>query len=397
VGKGETRVVRTGAGTFSFLSDKKAAILVGTPTSCTVVGYWVRDEDGENRSDHFFAQLPASTSFGAERMVVWGVGTEPTHYTITDHTSGRALASGTLAHGQRYEVQGADLSQMSGHELEIQGSAKALMVQVYQDEGFTVPSTTGGGMGREFFTFVGAITEGVNDLNLVSYYAGATVKVEDLDSHEVLWSGAVPAGGVHTLTLANHYVKVTSDQAIQVIVAPYAHYTGAYAEHHFGMGIEGGAIDTDFMLPTTTELWVFSYYAGNHVNVSEIGSGKTVWEGEMTAGSVHGLQPGHGFYRVQSNHGISVMGGALACGAEYSPAAGLFKVDEALLAAVVEIKKQRVQAAATEGRTLTDEGMNAPLSATELDEATRAVRETTGDDHYSPAEAAQRLDSMVTH
>jgi len=201
---------------------------------------------------------------------------------------------------------------------------------------------------------------------------------------------------VHTLTMKNRFVRVASDNEVQVIVAPYAHYTGTYAEHHFGMGIEGGPIDTDFMLPTTTELWIFSYYGDNAVTVTDIASGEQVWTGTMAAGSVTGLQPGHGFYRVRATRGTSVMGGAASCGAEYSPAAGMFKVDEALLAAVVEIREQRVREAARDGRTLTHEEINAPLDDRELYQVTESVRAATGNASYSAPEAAERLDSMVT-
>ncbi len=37
VGAGETKLIPTGRGVFSFLADKKASILVGTPSACTAV------------------------------------------------------------------------------------------------------------------------------------------------------------------------------------------------------------------------------------------------------------------------------------------------------------------------------------------------------------------------
>jgi len=395
VDAGKTALVPTGPGTFAFFSDKKASILVGTPSSCTVVGYWLRDRDGEHRSSHFYGQLPSSPSGATDRLVVWGVGPD-TSFTIRDLTADRMLHTGSVHSGQRYVMDRAGMSGLHGHVLDIRSETPDIMVQVYQDEGFTVPSTSGRGMGREFLTWVGDITNGVNDLNIVSYYADANVSVVDLDSEEVLWRGRVPEGGVHTLTMANRFVRVASDSEVQVIVAPYAHYTGTYAEHHFGMGIEGGPIDTDFMLPTTTELWIFSYYGDNAVTVTDISTGEQVWSGMMTAGSVTGLQPGHGFYRVKASRGTSVMGGAASCGAEYSPAAGMFKVDEALLAAVIEIREHRVREAAKDGRTLTHEEINAPLDEGELLRVTESVRAATGNASYSAPEAAERLDSMVT-
>jgi hypothetical protein len=395
VDAGKTALVPTGRGTFGFLSDKKAGILVGTPSSCTVVGYWLRDRDGEHRSNHFYGQLPSAPSGATDRVVVWGVG-QNTSFSIRDLTTDQALHTGTVTSGQRYVMDREAMSGLHGHVLDIRSETPDIMVQVYQDEGFTVPATSGRGMGREFLTWVGDITNGVNDLNIVSYYADANVSVFDLDSEEMLWQGTVPEGGVHTLTMANRFVRVVSDDQVQVIVAPYAHYEATYAEHHFGMGIEGGPIDTDFMLPTTTELWIFSYYGDNAVTVTDISTGEQVWTGTMTAGSVTGLQPGHGFYRVKATRGSSVMGGAASCGAEYSPAAGMFKVDEALLAAVIEIREHRVREAEATGVTLTRDQINAPLNDAELYQVTESVRAATGNKGYSAPEAAERLDSMVT-
>ena len=71
VGTGETKTVPTGAGVFGLLSDKKAAILVGTPSSCAVVGYFVKDQEGNYRSNRFVTQLPSSAQMNGEQMIVW--------------------------------------------------------------------------------------------------------------------------------------------------------------------------------------------------------------------------------------------------------------------------------------------------------------------------------------
>src|SRR5688572_554839 len=62
VGPGEVKLIPTGAGVFGFLTDKKASILVGTPSSCTAVGYFVKNQNGAFKSDQFYAQLPSSVS-----------------------------------------------------------------------------------------------------------------------------------------------------------------------------------------------------------------------------------------------------------------------------------------------------------------------------------------------
>ena len=143
------------------------------------------------------------------------------------------------------------------------------------------------------------------------------------------------------MTLAGKFVKITSDHEISALVAPYKHYGGGYAEHHFGVGSEGTGLETDFLLTTPGELWLFSYYDKNPVAVIDAKTGKYVWEGIMKKGHIRNVNPGHGFYRVRSTKAMSVMGGASSCGAEFSPAAGLFAVDDALFAVIQEIRELR--------------------------------------------------------
>ena len=69
VNAGDTRVVSTGQGVFGFIADKKATILVGTPTSCTVVGYFLKDQNGSFKSNRFFAQLPTGAG-GAQHFTI---------------------------------------------------------------------------------------------------------------------------------------------------------------------------------------------------------------------------------------------------------------------------------------------------------------------------------------
>ena len=65
------------------------------------------------------------------------------------------------------------------------------------------------------------------------------VTVTDVNDGKEIWKGEVPKGGIHTLTLKGQHVKVVSDTDVCVQVAPYEHYKGGYAEHHFGTGGEG--------------------------------------------------------------------------------------------------------------------------------------------------------------
>lgn len=404
VGLGETALVHTGQGVFGFLADKKASILVGTPSSCTAVGYFVKNREGSFRSDQFYAQLPSSISASGAKVLLFAW--EDVHYDIRDVAAHRSLHSGQLKAGRYFQLDSPELTQLSSHVLEFKADKPAIAVEVYYDEGFIVPSEDGRGSGRRFLTYVGDITNGVNDLLLMSYKAGVSAQVEDLDQGGTIWSGQVPQGGVVPITLRNRHVKVTSDGELAVSVAAYKHYKQMYAEHHFSMGADGTGIEHDFLTHTSQELWIFSYFAGAEVRVENAETGAAIWKGILNAGQVKGLMPGFGLYRVRASHGVSVMGGASACGGEYSPAAGLFVVDETLFKVMKEIQTERQQAAKAANRVLTDDELKAPLSATEMKRAQKALQErpsTLGVPAaapaaaMSPSEVQQRIDTLNLH
>ena len=394
VGKGQTKLIRTGKGVFAFMADKKSTILVGTPSSCTVVGYWVRDVEGSFRSDHFYTQLPGRPNNNDVRVLVWAW--EDAAVRVTNLSGDKALANKKLKAGEYVEIPYAQLQTMSNDVLEISADKKAVSVQVYYDEGFFVPASDGRTSGKLFRTYVGKITNGVNDLNLISYGAKANVQVKDLKTGESLWKGKLTGDKPHTLTLAGKLVEVTSDQEISV--APYEHYKqGGYAEHHFGGGIEGTGIENHFLLPTPGELWVFSYFDGNPVIVTDGITNRQIWKGTLNAGQTVGVHPGHGFYRVRSARGVSTMGGASQCGAEFSPAGGMFKVDEELFKVIKQIKAERIARAKAQGKTLSPSAASAPLSEDETNRARDYVRKNTNQKSISAEEIQQRSASMPTY
>lgn len=393
VGPGETKLVPTGKGVFGFLSDKKASILVGTPSSCTVVGYWLRNQEGTFVADHFYGRIPQSGSQD-DRVIVWAW--EDMKLQVTDVTTDKLIAEKKVKKGGYFELDKKQVSTLGGHVLEFRADKKKMAVQVYYDQGFFVPGPDGRTAGKRFHTYVGNITEGVNDLNLIAYYQKAKVRVRDMKSGKNLWKGTIAPGKVKTLTLSQKYVEVTADVEISALVAPFEHYKAGYAEHHYGAGVEGTGIETEFLLTTPDELWLFSYFDNNHVDVIDEKTGETIWSGDLKAGHVQGLHPGYGYFRVKSSAGISVMGGDQACGAEYSPAAGLFTVDEELLKVATEILQERRDRAAKEGRKLSDAEKNAPLSPAEKKKARRRIKDTLGKS-MSGDEVDQRMESMQTY
>lgn len=390
IGRMQTKLIPTGQGVFSFVANKKASILVGTPTSCAVVGYWLRDREGNFRADHLFTQTPSSHQSPDCRIIVWAW--EDVKVDITDVTAKKALAEKVaIKKGKYHELKGAGLDGVDNHVLSFQADNDAISVLVYYDEGFTVPSENGTGAGKLFYTYVGTITNGENDLSMISYYVKAKVKVEDVNDGKEIWSGEIAKGDIHTLTLKGRHVKVTSDVDIAVQVAPYKHYGAGYAEHHFGTGGEGTGIEPEFLLTTPGELWIFSYYPGNQVRVTDGKSGKEIWSGELGEGEVRDIRPGHGYFRVTASKGVATMAGAGSCGCQFSAAANQFAVDEALFKVVQEIREQRIEAAAKNGKRLSDAELNAPLSDAEINQANTAVKDKTGRSNFTGSEVNDRL------
>jgi len=228
-----------------------------------------------------------------------------------------------------------------------------------------VPAVTGSGTGTDFYTFVGALTQGNNDLDLIALDDTAHVSVTDVDSGKSIYDGSVKAHAMHTLNLSDRYVRVRSDKPIQLEVAAYEHDGSGYAEHHFASGHDGGGIDNDFIVTSPQDLWLFSYYDKNAITITD-GKGNKVFAGKLDAGTGHGLTPGLGTYHVHSDKGMSVMGGSNQCGADYSPAAGMFAVDEAMLKVIQQVTEARIQEAHDRGVTLTPAAAQAaPISADE--------------------------------
>ena len=341
----------------------------------------------------FYGRIPQSGS-ADDKVIVWAW--DDMNVQVTDVTTDKLLKTAHVKKGEYLEIGKNELNSLGAHVLEFRADKKKMAVQVYFDEGFSVPGPDGRMAGRQFRTYVGNITEGKNDLNLIAYFQKARVKVKDIKSGETLFNGVIEPGAVKTLTLSQKYVDIQSDVEISALVAPYEHYKAGYAEHHYAAGVEGTGIETDFLLTTPNELWLFSYFANNHVDVFDQKTGEKVWSGDLGAGHVQGLTPGYGYYRVKASAGISVMGGAQACGAEYSPAAGLFTVDEELLKVATEILTERRERAAAQGRTLSESEAAAPLSAEENRRARRKLKKRLGRS-MSADEVQQRMDSMQTY
>ena len=76
-----------------------------------------------------------------------------------------------------------------------------------------------------------------------------------------------------------------------------------------------------------------------------------MYDGKLAAGTGHQVSVGNGLFRVHGTKGMSVMGGASNCGADYSPAAGMFAVDDEMMQVLAQVQQARtVQSAARDRR-----------------------------------------------
>lgn len=73
-----------------------------------------------------------------------------------------------LSAGGFLDLSGAELSKIAGQTIEVKATHEGVSAQVYYDEGFMVPADNGRGSGKRFLTYVGTITQGVNDLNVIA-------------------------------------------------------------------------------------------------------------------------------------------------------------------------------------------------------------------------------------
>lgn len=93
----------------------------------------------------------------------------------------------------------------------------------------------------------------------------------------------------------------------------------------------------------------------------------------LVMAGVAGLESPAPKTEVKGSKGLSVMGGASSCGADYSPAGSMFAVDEALFEVIAQVREQRVKAAQAQGRTLSTADLEAPLTKEERDRKAPSV------------------------
>lgn len=130
LGPGETKVVPTGGGVFRFLSDKKAALLIGTPYSYTpspraVVGHWLRDQEGTVVADHFYGRIRASRS-ADDRVIVWAW--DDVDVRITDVTTSKLIKREKVKKGGYLEITKPEISALGTHVLEFSADKKRMAV-----------------------------------------------------------------------------------------------------------------------------------------------------------------------------------------------------------------------------------------------------------------------------
>ena len=313
--KGNYELISPGEGVYKVGSDEKISIIAGSPESCTVVGYYARNKDGLAAGTEFYTYIPPTALRGGEHLDVFAYQ-DGTTVTIENAQTGAVLLTKTLNKGEWATLTG------NLGELLFISSDKKVSVLTYFDEGYYVPTESGLFTGNEFFTFVGDITNGVNDINIVAYQDVTSASIKNAETGATIWSGSLDKGKIHSETLTNVYVHVESNKPVSVAVIPFKHYTAGYHEHHFVPDMNGGGVGTEFYVPSRDggQLWIFSYHDNNHIEVYKE-TGELYWEGDLDVGGWYDVAPEYGIYHVISDEPTSILSGYGYCGASFVPLA----------------------------------------------------------------------------
>lgn len=321
--KGEHQHLTPGEGIYSAEGSKPYTVLVGAPKTDTVVGYYAVDCEGKGTSKELYTYI-CPPSYTGSKFIVFAY-TDYTDVTITNVDTAATLWAGTLSDGEHFEQ---DLGTWSSPtpdwtDIFVQiTSSEPVSALVYTDQGYHVPSSTGNFVGTLFYTFANYIGSWQNDLNVFGYYDETTVTIRNTETADIIWSGAINDGEVHSVGFrASTYVTVESDKDVAVSVDPFIGWTWNYHAQTYPADKTGTRVGTLFY--TTARdlgyLYVFAYKDGTSVEVTDQLTGDLVWSGTLDKMEYHQIDTANTVYKVASSNYISMLEGYGRWGAEFAP------------------------------------------------------------------------------
>ena len=308
VNKDEASANHISSGIYTIVSNKKFSYVVGDPVSSACTGYYALDEQGYASGTKFLTY--GSTACG-NTIVVFAFN-DGTSFEISNLNTGAVLYSGTLGKGEHYAI--------SGDRRYFKITADNIVsVLNHDDQGYYVASNTGTFVGTEFYTFTQAVW--TNGCNVVAYHHNTQVTIKNRTTNQVVWSGTLNQFEHHSeqFSVPGTYIDVTSSKPVSVSILP-TNYSSSYHHGSYVPDIEGFGIGKLFITYALSGgyTYVFSYEDDCEINLYD-DSGILVNTYNLDKGQSQNINPGHGWYRIESTKYLSVMSGYGYASASFVP------------------------------------------------------------------------------
>ena len=299
-----------GEGIYSVKASQPYTILAGAAETQNVVGYYATDVNGRGTSEDVYTYIPPPNSLYPESRFTIFAYVNDTAVTVTDVSTEAILWQGTLNQSQHFS-QGLSNATWQNKYVHIQ-STYPVSALCYLDQGFIVPSSTGLFTGTMFYTFVGNITNGNNDLNVIGYSNDTWVAISNTESKSLIWNGTLNAGETHGEVFSKQtYLTVTSNRSIAVTVDPYQSWPIMYVAALYAADFNGALIGKQFF--TTARgggyLYVFAYHDSTYVTVTDQATHSLIWNGTLNEMQFHKKTVSHSTYSVTSDKEVAVLEG----------------------------------------------------------------------------------------
>lgn len=308
--RGNQMRLTPGKGIYSVKASQPYTILAGAAETQNVVGYYAMDVNGKGTSKDSYTYIPPPNSlYPGSKFTIFAY-VNSTAVTITDVSTGATLWQGKLNQSQHFSQ---DLSNATWQNkyVHIQ-STYPVSTLCYLDQGFIVPSSTGLFTGTIFYTFVGNITNGNNDLNVIGYSNDTWVTISNTESKALIWNGTLNRGETHSEVFASQaYLTVSSNQSIAVTVDPYQTWPVMYQAALYATDFNGTFIGKQFF--TTARgggyLYVFAYDDSTYVTVTDQAANSLIWNGTLSEMQFYKKTVSHSTYSITSDKEVSVLEG----------------------------------------------------------------------------------------
>jgi hypothetical protein len=276
---GETLYEKVGEGVFSARASKPFTLLIGDPVTKDVMGYHALAVDGRPLGREFYTYQPKDvpdTTRGqwvGEALKVFAYS-DATQVSVFDAKTGKILALATLRQGGILHLP------ISSRYVRVL-AGKPVSVLSYTDLGFAVPARNGTFRGKEFYTYLGEITEGYNVVNILAPANDAHVTIRDTLSDEMISEHEIIAGKLMRIQLKDRHIQLVASD--NVFVWQCASMQGRYHQLFPAIGVNGRGIDHNHYAIAAGDTIILAYEDTDGV-LYNLATGQTTEKYHLAAG-----------------------------------------------------------------------------------------------------------------